>query len=154
MLIFFTRVFQFLWLTQTVLWVFSKLKMDSNLAGFVADNHTPWVVFYALVLSLSIFQSLVVLVDWVFVFILERVYSKKLVKIVRDLKPQDKHILSKFINDEKREIFLSVEDLSPEWLVSNKIIIKTGLVGNGKKFSYKLAVWARDYIIRNPNLIY
>lgn len=149
-----TKVAQFLWLTQTVLWIFSKLHMDSDLASFVSVNHTAWVVFFGFVLSLSIFQPLVGFTGWLFLTFIEKIYSKKLVKIVRDLKPHDKHILSKFINDEKREIFLSIDDLRAEWLLANKILVRTGLVENGKKVSYRLAVWARDYIIRNPNLIY
>ncbi len=149
-----TRLAQFLWLTQTVLWIFSTLRMDGDLAGFVSGNHTVWVVFFGFVLSLSIFQPLVIFIDWVFGLFMEKIYSKKLVKIVRELKPHDKHILSKFVNDERREISLSIEDLRAEWLLANKILVKTGLVENGKKVSYRLAIWARDYITRNPNLIY
>lgn len=147
------RIFQFILLTQTIIWVFAKAKIDPKLEAGINQFHTYWVIFYAIFISLAFFDKCIELFSWLTQIISERIYYRKLLKIVKNLKPQDKHILGKFIVDRKREVFLNSLDDSTEWLTSNKLIIKTGSTAD-KKDGYKLAIWARDYLIRNPNLLY
>lgn len=148
-----TRLFQFLLLFQTIIWILAKVGVDQTLKSGVEDFHFYWVLLYAVIISLAIFDKYLALFSWLVQTVSGRINSRKLIKIIQDLKPQEKQILGQFVVDRKREVFLSSLDENTEWLASNKIIIRTGSTA-GKKDGYKLAIWARDYLIKNPNFLY
>lgn len=147
------KIFQFLLLAQTIIWIFVKIGLDVKLQTYLNDFHFYWVVSYALIMSFAIFDKYIALFAWLVQRISMRVNASKLFGLIRDLKPQDKYLLGRFVVDRKREVFLDSSDESTEWLVSNKIIIKTGSVVD-KKDGYRLAVFVREYLIKNPNVLY
>lgn len=147
------RLIQFVWLLQSVVWLLAIAGADEYLHAFVAAQHTAWVVGYALIASLSVFDCVLVFVHWSIGLLAEKFYGRRLVRIVRNLKPQDKYVLSRFITERKREIYLPAEDLSAEWLAASKIIVRTDTADERSKYGYRLSIWAWDYLVRNPNLL-
>lgn len=147
------RFFQFILLVQTIIWVFVKIGLDVTLQVYLNNFHVYWIVFYAIAMSFAIFDKYIALFSWIVQRISIKIDAGKLSGLIRDLKPQDKYLLGRFVVDRKREIFLDSSDESAEWLISNKIIIKTGSVVD-KKDGYRLAVFVREYLIKNPNILY
>lgn len=147
------RVVQFLWLLQSVIWLMATVQVDENLMEFVAEHHSLWVLCYGVIASLAVFERVLAFVHWCVGLLAEKFYGRRLVRIIRNLKPQDKYVLSRFITERKREIYLPAEDLSAEWLAASKIIVRTGSADEQSKTGYKLSIWAWDYLVRNPNLL-
>lgn len=148
-----TRIFQFILLVQTIAWAFAYIGQGSMLGVYVNRSNDYWVISYVVILSLAIFDKYLTFFSWLVQIVSCTIYSKKLLKVIKNLKPQDKLILSKFVIENKRELFLNSLDENTEWLASNKIIIRTGSTAD-KKDGYKLAIWSRDYLTKNPNLLY
>lgn len=148
----FKKISQFLCLFQTLLWLCSVFRVDAQLSEFVREYHLAWVLVFVFFLASAIFELVIDFLFWIRDVGAEKIYHRKLLSVLRSLKPTDKFVLSKFINGNTKEVFLVREEPSVEWLSSQKILITTGSVVE-KKEGYRLAIWVRDCLIRNPNLL-
>ncbi|WP_373973941.1 hypothetical protein NT239_09800 [Chitinibacter sp. SCUT-21] len=145
---------QFLLLLTTIIWFFYLINIDKKLSIYISNNYTYWVLFYAILLAGSLYDTCKDISQWAKASISESLQKKKVIRILKILKPSDKLILSKFILEQSNEYFFNPKDTSIDWLTACKLMYPTGTIRQDQKHGYRLSVWAQDYLSRNPNLLY
>ncbi|WP_288842073.1 super-infection exclusion protein B [uncultured Deefgea sp.] len=148
------KIFQFLLLLASIIFIIAHFEIDSTLSNWAKKYKTECLLIYSVLITASIFSLISNLCGWIISITTEKFQLQRLEKILRNLKPADKLILNNFITNNERQIFLSPSNPSIDWLLSCKILHDTGEIKSDQKRGYRVAIWARDYLSKNPNLLY
>lgn len=133
--------------------VIAKARIDPKITEFVDLYSTESLVvatFMIAVLSFSLLESSIVSFKAI---IAASLLSHDLDRRVRQLKPSDKLLLSRFVEEGRMNLQLNPEDPSVAWLESLKILMRSGESSAPGTFSYRIAPNAMDMFTKNPNLL-
>lgn len=145
---------QFLLLLLVTLSAAALANLDATLSKIYYDLHTEWALLLVVTLTASLFQTAQSVATSLKAMITETIMQRRIKHILKTLKPGDKMLLAQFMVGDVAEIFVAPSISHADWLASCKIIYATGNVRSDLKRGYRLAVWARDYLAKNPNLLY
>lgn len=127
--------------------------IDGKLTLFINEYHTTSVVLIALLGSILLLSIFELMGTQVLIIVREHIETKRFLSRVRHLSPADKHVISLFVDEKKLTRALDPFEPSVAWLESTKIIIRSGETSDGKKLVYRIALFAMDYFLKNPNML-
>jgi len=136
-----------------IIMVAAMTNTDASIALFVHDYHAAMVILMAILLSALLLPLFGILSNQIKLSISERIETKRFLDRARNFSPADKHVISLFVDEKKLTRVLDPSEPSVAWLESTKIILRGGDAIDGKKVTYRIALFAMNYFSKNPNLL-
>ena len=127
--------------------------VDPKVTSFVTRYSTESVIAATITVAILMFTLLESFFASVRTALASSLLSRDLDRRVRRLKPGDKLILARFVEQNKMTAPLNPEDPAVAWLESLKLIFRSAEPTSSGAVHYRISLEAMDLFTKNPNLL-
>jgi hypothetical protein len=124
-----------------------------GLADFVASYRPILGALFVVTFSLLVVSAFAAFFTFINPWFVEAYLVRRGKKRLRALNPEEKALLSHYINKQTRSQTLDIKSGTVNALEHEKIILRGSSVGTYEGFDYIIQPWAWEYLNANPHLL-
>lgn len=147
------RIPLFILILIATLHLIAYAELSKDITAFMAKASTASILLAALMISTLVLVLAESILSLLKTEIDTRLFARDLDRRIRQLKPADKLVLSKFVEHNRMTLPLNPEDPAVAWLEALKLIIRGEKTDTPRAMNYRITLSAMDAFSKNPNLL-